>query len=79
MASGHVNRANRPNTWPQPTNCTVKKTLANGAPFSNRASVVNNLLRSRCYPESRFSPRSAEAAATSGPKHRRCNVHNGLA
>ena len=26
MASGHVNRVNRPNTWPQPTSCTVKKT-----------------------------------------------------
>jgi hypothetical protein len=29
-------------------------------------------------PGSWFSPRSAFAAATSGPKHRRCNVHNGL-
>ena len=79
MASGHVNRVNRPNTWPQPTSCTREETLANREPFSNRASVVNGLLRLRCYPGSRFSPRSAEAAATSGPKHRRCNVHNGLA
>ena len=29
-------------------------------------------------PGSRFSTRSAYAAATSGPKHKRCNVHNGL-
>jgi hypothetical protein len=35
MASGHVNRANRPNTWPQPTSRTVKKTLANGEPSTH--------------------------------------------
>jgi hypothetical protein len=29
-------------------------------------------------PGSRFSPRSAWAAATSGPKRGRCDVHNGL-
>src|SRR5262245_16184951 len=32
MASGHVNRANKPNTWLQPTSCTAKKTLANREP-----------------------------------------------
>lgn len=31
------------------------------------------------FARSWFSTRSAYAAATSGPKHRRCNVHNGLA
>jgi hypothetical protein len=41
MASGHVNRANRPNTWPQPTNCTVKKTLANGAPSTHGTSAAS--------------------------------------
>jgi hypothetical protein len=30
-------------------------------------------------PGSRFSPRSEQSAATSGPKHRCCNVHNELA
>src|SRR5271155_1766112 len=30
-------------------------------------------------PGSRFSPRSEGSAATSGSKHRRCNVHSGLA
>ena len=35
MASGHVNRVNRPNTWPQPTSCTVKKTLANREPSTH--------------------------------------------
>jgi len=38
MASGHVNRANRPNTWPQPTSRTVKKTLANGEPSTHGTS-----------------------------------------
>ena len=38
MASGHVNRANRPNTWPQPTSRTVKKTLANREPSTHGTS-----------------------------------------
>ena len=33
---------------------------------------------SAAVPGSRFSPRSEGSAATSGSKHRRCNVHNGL-
>ena len=40
MASGHVNRANRPNTWPQPTSCTVKKTLANREPSTHGTSAT---------------------------------------
>jgi hypothetical protein len=49
-------------------------------PFSNRVSFVNShLLSSVCLTGSRFSPRSEMSAATSGSKHRRCNVHNGLA
>ena len=40
MASGHVNRANRPNTWPQPTSRTVKKTLANKEPSTHGALAV---------------------------------------
>ena len=48
-------------------------------PFSNRVSFVNShLLSSVCLTGSRFSPRSEMPAATSGSKHRRCNVHNGL-
>jgi hypothetical protein len=35
MASGHVNRVNRPNTWPQPPSCSVNKTLANGEPSTH--------------------------------------------
>jgi hypothetical protein len=35
MASGHVNRVNRPNTRPQPTSRTVKKTLANREPSTH--------------------------------------------
>ena len=54
--------------------------LAPKGPFSNRASPVICVLRAAvgAIPGSRFSPRSTSAAATSGPKHRRCNVHNGL-
>jgi hypothetical protein len=53
--------------------------LARRGPFSNRASFVKGLLLLPvAFPGSRFSPRSAYAAATSGPKHRRCNVHNEL-
>jgi hypothetical protein len=43
MASGHVNRANRPNTWPQPTSCTVKKTLASREPSTHGTSETNGL------------------------------------
>ena len=54
--------------------------LASEGPFSNRASFVNSLfLPFVAVSGSRFSPRSEGSAATSGPKHRRCNVHNGLA
>ena len=54
--------------------------LARRGPFSNRASSVNCILLAAvvAIPRSRFSPRSTSAAATSGPKHRRCNVHTGL-
>jgi len=41
MASGHVNRVNRPNTWPQPTSCIVKKTLANREPSTHGTSRPN--------------------------------------
>jgi hypothetical protein len=45
MASGHVNRANRPNTWPQPTSCTVKKTLASREPSTHGTSETNGFSR----------------------------------
>src|ERR1700730_10940174 len=45
--------------------------------FSNRVSFVNDCFCRRLG--SRFSPRSEQSAATSGPKHRCCNVHNELA
>ena len=60
---------------------SCSRPLASKGPFSNRASSVNCLLLVAAVvavPGSRFSPRSTYAAATSGPKHRRCNVHNGL-
>ena len=45
MASGHVNRVNRPNTWPQPTSCIVKKTLANREPSTHGTSQKWRSLR----------------------------------
>jgi hypothetical protein len=61
---------------------TARKTLACGgrsliAPPLSIASYF--LLPFVAAPGSRFSPRSEGSAATSGSKHRRCNVHNGLA
>jgi hypothetical protein len=54
--------------------------LASEGPFSNRVLLVNSLLTaSVAVTGSRFSPRSEGSAATSGSKHRRCNVHSGLA
>ena len=35
MASGHVNRANRPNTWLHRPACDVKKVLANSEPSTH--------------------------------------------
>ena len=66
-----------PSTWIRFFSCSP---LAPRGPFSNRASSVNCFLLAAvvAVPRSRFSPRSTSAAATSGPKHRRCNVHNGL-
>jgi hypothetical protein len=41
MASGHANRANRPNTWPQPTqSCDVKILLANSEPSTHGTSAT---------------------------------------
>ena len=58
----------------------LRYALARWGPFSNRVSLVNSLLLSSvAVPGSRFSPRSEGSAATSGSKHRRCNVHSGLA
>jgi hypothetical protein len=71
----------RPDTWQHPItrHSSPKISLAPGGAFSNRASCVNGFsLYPLAWSGSRFSPRSACAAATSGPKHRRCNVHNGL-
>jgi hypothetical protein len=64
-----------------PTNpANVKKVLANTEPFSNRASVVNRLFFAfTLLPGVTVLSAVGLAAATCGPKHRRCNVHNGLA
>ena len=42
MASGHENRANRPNTWLlRPTAARVKKTLANPEPSTHGPLLLN--------------------------------------
>jgi hypothetical protein len=38
MASGHVNRTNRPNTWLHRPACGVKKVLANPEPSTHGTS-----------------------------------------
>ena len=53
-----------------------QKSLGKQGAFSNRVSFVKWFFVAA--PGSRFSPRSAKPAATSGPKPRRCKVHNGL-
>lgn len=78
-ASGHAGTASKAGhmTALVPNARSSQKTLALQGPFSNRASYVNRLV-AVALPGSRFSPRSTYAAATSGPKHRRCHVHSGL-
>ena len=47
MASGHVNRANRPNTWLHRPACDVKKVLANSEPSTHgtfRTSQVRQMM-----------------------------------
>ena len=47
MASGHVNRTIRPNTWPQPTKAQyVQKVLANREPSTHGTSPT---LLAICY------------------------------
>src|SRR5215472_12855832 len=46
MASGHVNRTIRPNTWPQPTKALyVQKVLANREPSTHGTSRKCRLAR----------------------------------
>ena len=45
---------------------------------SRADAVKTGRLRQCCCPGSWFSTRSVSTAATSGPKRRRCNVHNEL-
>ena len=47
MASGHVNRTNRPNTWPHRSACDVKFSLANSEPSTHGTKAK--------YPNSRYS------------------------
>jgi hypothetical protein len=59
----------------RPSCASAHKTLAK----RGRSLIASHLSMFFCRrPESRFSPRSELSAATSGPKHRCCNVHNEL-
>ena len=50
MASGHVNRANRPNTWAhRPILQNVKKVLANSEP-STHGGRAENICYQRVFP-----------------------------
>jgi hypothetical protein len=43
MASGHVNRTRRPNTWLLRPDCDVKKVLANAEPSTH--ALANKIAR----------------------------------
>jgi hypothetical protein len=45
MASGHVNRANKPNTWLHRPVCNVKKVLANSEPSTQGPKGRRDRLR----------------------------------
>src|ERR1700674_5534769 len=45
MASGHVNRTNRPNTWPHRQVCDVKKVLANPEPSTHGTRRLSRNVR----------------------------------
>src|ERR1700748_3845481 len=63
----------------RPARQNLASALEPKGPVSYRVPLFNSLLLfSAAVPGSRFSPRSEGSAATSGSKHKRCNVHNGL-
>jgi hypothetical protein len=77
MASGHVNRANRPNTWLHRPGCDVKKVLANSEPSTHANSEPSTHGTKRTCRgefahvrlEGRTGPRvSDDAASAFGPK-----------
>ena len=47
MASGHVNRTNRPNTWLHRPACGVKKVLANPEPSTHGTTLSSLTLERR--------------------------------
>ena len=78
--AGHSAPLGRTRGIGQPT--TSRRSSAS-SPEGSNSSYPRETTRSPftfavAVPGSRFSPRSDRSAATSGPKHRRCNVHSGL-
>jgi hypothetical protein len=52
MASGHVNRTKRPNTWlHRPTLQNVKKALANPEPSTHGTFRTSQVRQMMCVPE----------------------------
>jgi hypothetical protein len=81
MASGHVNRTQQAEHMAAPTNAA---TWTNPLPTRSRSLIAPPLSTRcrRCCRRSGVTVLSAVgriSAATSGPKHRRCNVHSELA
>src|SRR5262245_12713952 len=76
MASGHVNRTRRPNTWLLRPDCDVKKVLANMEPsthgtFRPSAPVgISALLRKRTHANLRADPGSGAVSEQSGQADR---------
>src|SRR5215211_3314465 len=68
--AGHMDAVDHPSE-------VLAEALEPEGPFSNRSSSVNRFCC--CYLAGVTVLSAVDiAAATSGPKHRRCNVHNGL-
>jgi hypothetical protein len=53
MASGHVNRTNRPNTWLHRPACDVKISLANPEPSTHGTSFRSGNAAGRAGPDAR--------------------------
>ena len=81
-ASGHARRVKQAGHMSAPVRAVISIIFplrGGGRSLIAPPLSIASLLFSVAVPGSRFSPRSEVSAATSGPKHRRCNVHNGLA
>jgi hypothetical protein len=72
MASGHVNRANRPNTWLHRLGCDVKKALANSEPSTHDPGCVNAevKLSRRMFVSNKLNKKRTTLTSAAGRKAR---------